>query len=214
MNEHLIYHDHDTAEYWKDVYKNKIRFASNNNSTVIPWEIETVDPNVPKLLDRFNLNSGELLEIGCGKGIDANYLSKRGFRVTAIDVSEDAIAVAKQNNRGLDIEFYSANFFDGVPTQKFDIVYDRGFLHNFKTRLSMIFEKVSFILNDQGKYIFITGNPNQLAIQSCLPPPVFFSEIEQTSSQWFKIISVEEIIFKVNENYQDSLGYIWYLEKR
>jgi SAM-dependent methyltransferase len=212
MNEHLIYQTE--IEYWKDVYKNKIRFLSKNNSTAIPWEIETVDPNLPKLLDRFSLNSGKLLELGCGKGVDANYLCQRGFQVTAIDVSEDVIAIAKQNNCELDIEFYSADFFVGIPRQKFDIVYDRGFLHNFKTRMSIIFEKVSFMLNDQGKYIFITGNPNQPAIQSCVPPPVFLSEIEQASSQWFKIISVEEITFKVNENYLDSLGYIWYLEKR
>lgn len=212
MNEHLIYQTE--IEYWKDVYKNKIRFLNENDSTVIPWEIETVDPNLPKLLDRVGLHSGELLEIGCGKGVDANYLCKRGFHVTAIDVSEDAIAVAMQNNRGLNIEFYSADFFVGIPRKKFDAVYDRGFLHNFKSKLSIIFEKVSFILNEQGKYIFITGNPNQPTIQSCVPPPVFLSEIEQASSPWFKIVSVEEITFKVNKNYLDSLGYIWYLEKR
>lgn len=212
MNDHLIYNS--KSEYWKDVYKNKIRFLSKHNSTTIPWEIETVDPNVPKLLNRYNLNSGELLEIGCGKGIDACYLSKKGFQVTAIDISEDAIASAKQNGHGLDIEFSTQDFFVGIPRKKFDIVYDRGFLHNFKDKLPVIFEKVNFILNDQGKYIFITGNPNQPPIESCVPPPVFLSEIEAASSKWFKIISVEEMVFKVNENYLDSLGYIWYLEKR
>lgn len=212
MNEHLLYQTE--IEYWKDVYKNKIRFLSKNNSTVIPWEIDTVDPNLPKLLDRYNLNSGKLLELGCGKGVDANYLCQRGFQVTGIDVSEDVIAIAKQNNRALDVQFYSADFFVGIPREKFGIVYDRGFLHNFQTRLSVIFEKVSFMLDEQGKYIFITGNPNQPTIQSCVPPPVFLAEIEQASSQWFKIISVEEIIFQVNANYLNSLGYIWYLEKR
>lgn len=212
MNDHLIYNTE--IEYWKDVHKNKIRFLGKNNNTVIPWEIETVDPNLPKLLDKFSLNSGMLLELGCGKGIDANYLCRRGFQVTAIDVSEDAITIAKQNSRGLPIEFYVANFWVGIPRQKFDIVYDRGFLHNFKTRLPIIFEKVSFILNDRGKYIFITGNPNQQTIQSCVPPPVSLSEIEQACSQWFKIILVEEIMFNTNKNYLDSLGYIWYIEKR
>ncbi len=212
INDHLVYNT--AAEYWKDVYKNKIRFLTKKDSKVIPLEIKEVDFNLVKLLDRLNCNTGKLLELGCGKGYDANYLCNRGFTVTAIDISEDVIEMAKQINNGLNIEFISTDFFVGFPTKKFNIVYDRGFLHNYKKLLAQLFEKVSRILEDQGKYIFITGNPNQPVIDSCVPPPVFISEVEQFSANWFKIVSVEEIIFKTDNNYQDSLGYMFYLEKK
>lgn len=212
MNEHLTYHSE--IEYWKDVYKGKIKFVSQKDTSVIPWDINSVDPNLPKILDRFDLRSGNLLELGCGTGFDARYLHDRGFKVTALDISEDAIELAKNNTKGSDIDFIVADFFEGFPDKSFDIIYDRGFLHNYKDLLWEIFEKTSAMLNHRGKYILITGNPNQPIIDSCVPPPVFLSEIEQVSSAWFKIVSVEEIIFTVNENYQNSLGYLFFLEKR
>jgi SAM-dependent methyltransferase len=212
MNEHLTYHSE--IEYWKDVYKNKIKFVSTKDATAIPWDIKDVDPNLKEILDSFNLFNGDLLELGCGTGYDANYLSKRGFKVEAIDVSEEAIEIAKQNNKNLNINFIVDDFFSGFPTKKYDIIYDRGFSHNYKDRLFEIFEKVSDSLNENGKFIIIGGNPNQPPINTCTPPPLFLGEIEYHSNRWFKINLVKEIVFKVNENYQDCMGYLFFLEKR
>lgn len=212
MNEHLTYYDE--IEYWKDVYKNKIKFASKKDSTVIPWDIKDVDPSLVEILDQFNLTNGELLELGCGTGYDSNYLARRGFNVTAIDISEDAIQISKENNKNLDIKFVVGDFFTDIPDNQYDIVYDRGFLHNYKNRLSDIFEKLNDVMSENGKFIAITGNPNQPPIETCTPPPVFLGEIEYFSSQWFKVVLAKEIVFKVNENYQDCMGYLYYLEKR
>jgi SAM-dependent methyltransferase len=212
MNEHLTYHEE--IEYWKDVYKNKIRFASKNDSSVIPWDIKTVDLNLKKLLEDLDLNKGDLLELGCGTGYDARYLSEKGFNVTAIDVSEEAIDLAKKNHKNYNINFIVADFFNGSATCRYDIVYDRGFSHNYKDRLFEIFEKVYNLLNDEGKLIIIGGNPNQPVIETCTPPPLFLGEIEYHSSQWFKVIFAKEIVFKTDENYNDCLGYIFYLKKR
>lgn len=212
MNEHLTYHNE--LDYWKDVYKNKIKFASKKDDTVIPWDIKDVDPNLVEILDQFNLYKGKLLELGCGTGYDSKYLSKRGFDVTAIDISEEAIQIAKQNNKNLNTNFIIGDFFTDIPEKQYDIVYDRGFIHNYKNRLLDIFEKLNDLISENGKFIAITGNPNQPPIETCTPPPVFLGELEYCSSQWFKVVLVKEIVFKVNENYQDCMGYLYYLEKR
>lgn len=206
--------DHDYETYWKNVHKNNFKFASKTGTDVLPWDIKTFDLNLKELLDSLNLYKGKLLELGCGTGYDINYLSNRGFDVTAIDISEDAINIAKQNNNNLNIDFIVGDFFKDLPNKQFDVVYDRGFLHNYQNRFLEIFEKLSNVMNVNGKYIFITGNPNQPIIETCMPPPVFLGEIEHYSSRWFKIVLVKEIVFKVDENFEDCIGYMFFLEKR
>lgn len=212
MNEHLTYYNE--LDYWKDVHKGRIKFATKKNSSVIPWDIKCVDPNIPEILNLYNLKTGKMLEIGCGTGYDAKYFFEQGFEVTAIDISEEVIDFAKKIHNDCTINFIAGDFFNIEYKTKFDIVYERGFLHNYKNRLGEIFQRVSYVLEEKGKYIFITGNPNQPPIDSCTPPPVFLGEIEQLSSPWFKVVMAKEIVFKTDENYQDCLGYIFYLEKR
>jgi SAM-dependent methyltransferase len=202
----------DQGQYWKDVYKKKNKFASKKNGYEIPWDIKTFDPNLKELLDNFNLNNGELLELGCGTGYDSNYLHTRGFNVTAIDLSQDAIDIAKQRNNS--INFIVGDFFSDLPTKQFDVIYDRGFLHNQKHRLQEIFEKLNSITSKNGKIIIITGNPNQPIIETCMPPPVYIGELEHWSANWFKIILAKEITFLLDDNYENGLGYLFLLEKR
>lgn len=202
----------NTSQYWKDVYKNKFRFASKKNGAVIPWDIKRFDPNLQQILDTYNLNQGDLLELGCGTGYDSAFLQTRGFNVSAIDISLDAIATAKQVTDK--VNFIVGDFFHDLPAKQFDLIYDRGFLHNYKNKYLEIFEKLNHLLKENGKIIIITGNPNQQLIETCMPPPVFLGEIEYESSSWFKIVYVKEIVFHVDSNYEDCLGYIFLLEKR
>jgi len=201
-------------QYWKDVHKNKFKFASKTNVSVLPWDIQTHYANLQEILDIFNLSSGNALELGCGTGYDSKFLFEQGFEVTAIDISEDAIEIAKHNTSEIDIDYIVGDFFKDLPNKQFDLVYDRGFLHNYQNNFLEIFEKLNDVMAEHGKYIFITGNPNQPIIDTCMPPPVFLGAIESYSSHWFKVVFVKEIVFKVDKNYQDCLGYIFLLEKR
>lgn len=199
--------------YWKNVYKGKVKFASKNNSDVIPWEIKTYDPNLKQFLDSANLNTGTLLELGCGSGYDSIYLADRGFDVTAIDVSEDVIESSKTLHQNSKVNFITLDFFEGMLDKKFDVIYDRGFLHNYKNRLPEIFEKLNTLLTNDGKLIIITGSPCQPLIDSCMPPPVFLGEIEYYSSNFFKIILAKEVPFITDADFENCLGYMFVLEK-
>ena len=203
----------DDNTYWKNVYRGKVKFASKNNSNVIPWEIKTVDPNLKQFLDSVNLNTGELLELGSGSGYDSVYLADHGFNVTAIDVSEDVIELSKKIHVNSKVNFVAADFFQDITDKKFDVIYDRGFLHNYKNRLQEIFEKLNILLTDNGKLIIITGSPCQPIIDSCMPPPIFLGEIEYYSSKFFKIVLAKEIPFITDIDFENCLGYMFVLEK-
>ena len=203
----------DDNTYWKNVYRGKVKFASKNNSNVIPWEIKTVDPNLKQFLDSVNLNTGELLELGSGSGYDSVYLADHGFNVTAIDVSEDVIELSKKIHVNSKVNFVAADFFQDITDKKFNVIYDRGFLHNYKNRLQEIFEKLNTLLTDNGKLIIITGSPCQPIIDSCMPPPIFLGEIEYYSSKFFKIVLAKEIPFITDTDFENCIGYMFVLEK-
>ena len=203
----------DDNTYWKNVYRGKVKFASKNNSDVIPWEIKTVDPNLKQFLDSIDLNTGKLLELGSGSGYDSVYLADHGFDVTAIDVSEDVIALSKKIHVNSKVNFIAVDFFQDSTDKKFDVIYDRGFLHNYKNRLQEIFEKLNTLLTDNGKLIIITGSPCQPIIESCMPPPIFLGEIEYYSSNFFKVVLAKEVPFITDANFENCLGYMFVLEK-
>ena len=203
----------DDNTYWKNVYRGKVKFASKNNSDVIPWEIKTVDPNLKQFLDSIDLNTGKLLELGSGSGYDSVYLADHGFNVTAIDVSEDVIELSKKIHVNSKVNFIAVDFFQDSTDKKFDVIYDRGFLHNYKNRLQEIFEKLNTLLTDNGKLIIITGSPCQPIIESCMPPPIFLGEIEYYSSNFFKVVSAKEVPFITDANFENCLGYMFVLEK-
>lgn len=200
-------------EYWRNVYQNQIKFPCKKDGTVIPWEIKTHDKNLEKILKQYNIKPKDALELGCGEGYDSNFLHSQGFNVTAIDISEKVIEKARLTHSDK-IKFLAIDFLKDLIDNKFDLIFDRGFLHNYKSQLAEIFLKLSSITKENAKIILIVGNPNTPILDTCMPSTVTISEIEFFSMNWFKIIHVEEIEFEVNENYQSSLGYIFLLEKR
>lgn len=65
------------------------------------------------------LAKGNTLDIGCGAGSHALYLQNKNLQVTAIDISEGAIKVAK--DRGLK-NTKVANIYNFNPEEKFDTI--------------------------------------------------------------------------------------------
>lgn len=92
-------------------------YTRENNSEKI------VNDMIP-LLNRFIRYIGKgrcILDVGCGHGRDAKYLSEKGFNVTAIDLSEELLSIAmetapKAEFRVMDMRELSFpdNSFDGL----------------------------------------------------------------------------------------------------
>src|SRR5260370_15332343 len=75
----------------------------------------------------------KVLEIGCGIGTDTISFARAGAQVTAVDLTEKSLEVARQRARvfGLEdrIRFIQANaerLSDSVPVESYDLVYSFG----------------------------------------------------------------------------------------
>ncbi|MFG2053128.1 class I SAM-dependent methyltransferase [Micromonospora sp. NPDC048930] len=100
-----------------------------------PWDIGGPQPALAEVLD--GVKGPKVLDVGCGTGDLALALARRGYDVTAIDISRVAIdmARAKAADEGLTVHFEVQDATDlSVPSAPFDSVFDSGLLHSLCRR--------------------------------------------------------------------------------
>jgi SAM-dependent methyltransferase len=102
-------------------------------------------------------SQSNVLDIGCGTGGLACYMAKRGFNVTAIDISTTAINEARKQSasRDLRINFQVADLCnEQLPQNMFDIITDNHFLHCivFSDERQAVLQNIRQALKPHGEY--------------------------------------------------------------
>ena len=100
-------------DFWEQVYHGSSPETSGRPSTI---------------LERFAADraAGAALDLGCAKGDDAVWLAKRGWQVTAVDISITALdhAKANANRNGVAdrINFLQVDLGESFPEGNYDLV--------------------------------------------------------------------------------------------
>lgn len=108
-----------------------------------------------------------ILEINCGTGEDAVWLSRQGYRVTATDISEQMIRTAQQKDTTGAIAFQQADI-NSLPTvfpdRSFDMIFsDFGGLNCLSpTELTAFFENADQLLKSNGQLLLVIMPKNTL----------------------------------------------------
>ncbi len=96
-----------------------------------------VEPHIPRFAQFERWRGKQVLEIGCGIGTDTTNFARAGAQVTAVDLSEQSQALAKQRAQvfGLQdrIRFYAGNaeqLSTFVPLEPYDLIYSFGVIHH------------------------------------------------------------------------------------
>jgi ubiquinone/menaquinone biosynthesis C-methylase UbiE len=96
-----------------------------------------VEPHIPQFAEFARWKGKKVLEIGCGIGTDTINFARAGADVTAVDLSEESLAVARRRAEvfGLQdrITFHRADaehLSQMVPVETYDLVYSFGVIHH------------------------------------------------------------------------------------
>jgi 2-polyprenyl-3-methyl-5-hydroxy-6-metoxy-1,4-benzoquinol methylase len=96
-----------------------------------------VEPHIIRFAQFERCRGKKVLEIGCGIGTDTISFAKHGALVTAADLSEKSLEIARQRAEVYGfrdhIRFYQGNAEDlteFVPAEPYDLVYSFGVIHH------------------------------------------------------------------------------------
>ncbi|HET7263545.1 MAG TPA: methyltransferase domain-containing protein [bacterium] len=96
-----------------------------------------VEPHILRLAEFPRWRGRRVLDVGCGIGTATITFARHGARVTAVDLSEKSVALARRRAEvcGLDrqIDFYVANAEElsrSIPIANYDLIYSFGVVHH------------------------------------------------------------------------------------
>jgi SAM-dependent methyltransferase len=124
----------------------------------LPWDTGIPDENLVELVTAGVVSPARTLEIGCGTGTNALWLSGRGFDVLGIDLAPLAIDRARAKTSAC--RFEVRDIFDPGLDERFDFVFDRGCFHVFDEDAvrERFAARVAALLLPGGRWLSLIGS--------------------------------------------------------
>jgi 2-polyprenyl-3-methyl-5-hydroxy-6-metoxy-1,4-benzoquinol methylase len=150
--------------------------ATHNAEEIWGWTTPAgqvrADRRAHMIVDAAGLKPGmRVVEVGCGTGLFTERLAKSGADITAVDISPDLLALARQR-QNLDanrIRFVEGKFEEIELPEKYDAVIGSSVLHHLEVEAAL--RKVHALLKPGGAMAF--AEPNmlnpQIAVQKNVP---------------------------------------------
>ncbi|MEU2957063.1 class I SAM-dependent methyltransferase [Streptomyces xanthochromogenes] len=136
----------DAVTYWQDVYA-KRPVAADPRPNVRLTEIVS------------SLRPGAALDLGCGSGGDALWLARRGWQVTAVDISavavERLVDLARSGGQGERVDARQHDLHESFPPGGFDLV-NAHYLHTpFDLDRSKVLRGAAHALRPGGRLLVV-----------------------------------------------------------
>ena len=145
---------------------------------------------------RATIDGAEILDIGCGGGILAELLSRKGAKVTAIDLADGPLNVAKirQQESKLPIKYRKISTTDIVKeNKKFDVVTCLEMLEHVPDP-SMVVKECAQLCKPGGHLFFSTINRNLKSfVFAILGAEYILNILPQGTHEFEKLIKPSEM---------------------
>ena len=182
----------------------------------VPWDIGPRDELVG-LVENRSIQPGRAIDLGCGTGANAIFLTQHGFEVTGVDFAQAAIEKARQraNAAGVQIHFVVDDLTDlRQVSGKFDFLLDYGVLDDLSLRQREAYVQNMLPLTRPGSCYLLWGFEYPMRWWEKFIPfydrPFGSGEIAERFGKYFDIV---KIVGEVNWSSWPP-GYAAYLMTR
>jgi SAM-dependent methyltransferase len=178
------------------------RFNEQYKDGSAPWDIGKPDFNLIQAVTATPVAPCATLEIGCGTGDNAIWLSEQNFTVTGVDASEIAIEKAREKAAKANVtcKFAALNFVksrvEGAP---FAFAFDRGCFHTLDSASERrtFARRVNRHLGDNGLWLSLIGNADDERVNEG-PPKLTARDIVGVVERYFEILSLASSHFETH----------------
>jgi SAM-dependent methyltransferase len=139
------------AEFWDALYASREPDSSR-------------DPNPQLAAEAGDLAPGFALDVGCADGCDAGWLAERGWRVTAVDVSNVALDRARAATPKLAerIEWLQADLREWTPAASTYDLVSAHFVHFLPDERAVVFRRLAAAVRPRGTLLIVGHHPSDL----------------------------------------------------
>jgi SAM-dependent methyltransferase len=177
------------------------RFNEHYKEGSAPWDIGKPDFNLIQAVTTTPIAPCKSLEIGCGTGDNAIWLSAENFTVIGVDTSEIAIEKAREKaaNAKVNCKYAVLNFLtshvEGAP---FAFAFDRGCFHTLDSasERQMFAIQVNRHLGEKGLWLSLIGSADDECVEG--PPKRTARDIVGAVEPYFEIVSLASSQFETH----------------
>lgn len=158
-----------------------------------PWDMGKSDSTLVSLIETGAIVPCDVLDVGCGTGNDAIYLSKARYRVTGVDLARTAIQTANRKalQAGASCQFLVANALDlPFPSNTFDLVLDKACFHFIPASERQTYiNNIKRVLRQGGQFLLFVASDHDTEVSGSFHK-FTKQEITDTFGRDFKILTI------------------------
>jgi len=174
-----------------------------------PWETGRPAPELVRVVEALKLRPCAVLELGCGSGSNAIWLSKKRYEVTAVDSAPLAIERARlrcEQQNGL-VRFLLNDVFDvSKSLGRFDFVFDVGFYHFIRqAELERFLDMLWWVTKPGSLYLTLAGAAGEVVEGG--PPQVTEDQVRTELGRLFETVEIRPFRFESSTRPEGFLGW-------
>ena len=192
-----------TQRRWEDRYRDGD----------VPWDKRRPEPQLIEQAMALDWLVPLAVDLGCGTGDNAMALAERGSDVIGLDISETAIATARQRAEAAGlahVRFICGDALQPLPIeQPAGLVMDRGCYHVFdESDRAILAERVANVLTPGGYWIMLCGNADEERGEGVEGPPQLTAEqVIQPLERYFAVQHLEQTRFTGSDGRATHLAW-------
>jgi len=183
----------DATSWFNNYYK-----EANKEIDTVAWAKGEVNPFLEEYLENYSGSTSKAIVIGSGLGDDAFALYVAGFDVTAIDISEEAVAWSKERFDGAEIDFRVTDLFE-LPQEllgQYDFVFEAFTIQSLPLALrDRVITAISSLMKPGATLLAITNAKLDHEKFDGPPWPLTFNEL-----RLFTMKQCKELEFSIFDN--------------